>query len=326
MVASTGISREAKKMTSIFRKMKSDVAEQLRLLALVREHGTLAGAGAALRLTGAAVTQRIAKAEADWGVPLVERTTRGARLTPAAEVLADHGLAVQAQVEAARSAFAEQVDDRARRLRIGAFHADALHLLPPAMTALRHRSPEVEVSVREIQSSQALDLVAAGELDVAVMASWDDPPEPLPHTRIDTLAEDPLVLVAPADHRVARTSERRRVRLASLADEVWVVIRAGVAARGQFDRVTADAGFVPEVRFESESYDVAQALVETGYGVALVSGLARRPLDGTVARRVDDRSARRTLHLVTPEHPAAPGLVEDAAGLLRSVAADLLER
>ena len=61
-------------------------------------------------------------------------------------------------------------------LRVGAFQAAALHLLPPAMTALRHQRAEVDLSVTDIQSSDAVDLVARGELDLAVLASWDTPP------------------------------------------------------------------------------------------------------------------------------------------------------
>lgn len=40
-----------------------------------------------------------------------------------------------------------------------------------------------------------------------------------------------------------------------------MVIRGGSAARAQFDRFTGEAGFEPRIRFETESYDLAQALV-----------------------------------------------------------------
>src|SRR3982750_2608684 len=56
---------------------------QLRMLALVAAHGSMAGAAAELGLTPAALTGQVARAERDWGVPLVHRGPRGARRTGA---------------------------------------------------------------------------------------------------------------------------------------------------------------------------------------------------------------------------------------------------
>ena len=58
---------------------------QLRMLALVGEHGSMARAASELRLTPGALTAQVARAERDWGVPLVHRGPRGARLTEAGE-------------------------------------------------------------------------------------------------------------------------------------------------------------------------------------------------------------------------------------------------
>ena len=79
-----------------------------------------------------------------------------------------------------------------------------------------------------------------------------------------------------------------------------MVIRAGHAARRQFDRAAREVGFEPRVRFESESYDVAQALVGTGYGVALVSRLALNAMAGTTHRELGGRRLYRTLHAAVP--------------------------
>ncbi len=69
-----------------------------------------------------------------------------------------------------------------------------------------------------------------------------------------------------------------------------MTILAGHAAREQFDRAAAAAGFVPKIRFQTASYDVAQALVGTGIGVALVSRLAH-PAGGQLPRLLHDVAA-----------------------------------
>jgi DNA-binding transcriptional LysR family regulator len=52
------------------------------------------------------------------------------------------------------------------RLRVGTFQAAALHLLPSALTALRHRHPDADVSVMDVLSGRGADEISAGRLDV----------------------------------------------------------------------------------------------------------------------------------------------------------------
>ncbi|MGW5237592.1 LysR family transcriptional regulator [Monashia sp. NPDC004114] len=301
--------------------MKSDLADQLLLLALIEEHGTLSAAGEALGLTPPAVSQRLGRAEAEWGARLVDRGPRGARLTPAGAALAGHGRRIGREVEDALASFPAYRQGLVRRLRVGAFQAAAVHLLPPAMTALRHQVSDVDLSVIDIQSSDAVDLVARGELDLAVLASWDAAPDPGPDLVLQTILEDPMVVAFADDHPLA--SKTGPVSLAALADESWVVIRGGTAARQQFDRITREAGFEPRIRFETESYDVAQALVATGYGVALVSRMALRRDSGLTHRPLRHRNAHRTIHSLTPTAARTAPLASAFQELLVAAAADL---
>ncbi|HET7799561.1 MAG TPA: LysR family transcriptional regulator, partial [Humibacillus xanthopallidus] len=235
--------------------MKTDQADQLLLLAAIDEQGTLAGAGDVLGLTPPAVSQRLARAETFWGARLVDRGPRGAVLSEAGAALALHGSRIRREVEDAMASFPAYRQGLAARLRVGAFQAAALHLLPPAMTALRHQRDDVDLSVTDVQSSDAVQLVARGDLDLAVFASWDLPPAAPEGLTLTRVLKDPMVLAFADDHRLAGST--RALPLSSLAQESWVVIRGGSAARAQFDRITREAGFEPRIRFETESYDVA---------------------------------------------------------------------
>ncbi len=300
--------------------MKTDQADQLLLLTAIGEHGTLAAAGDVLGLTPPAVSQRLARAELFWGARLVQRGPRGASLTQAGAALAVHGARVQREVEDALASFPAYRQGLVARLRVGAFQAAALHLLPPAMTALRHRHAEIDLSVTDIQSSDALNLVARGDLDLAVLASWDVPPVAPAGLTLTRILKDPMVVAFADDHRLAGSA--RPLPLSSLAEESWVVIRGGSAARVQFDRITREAGFEPRIRFETESYDVAQALVATGYGIALVSRMARRTGPGIAHRPVQHRAAHRTLHTLR-RTDGATDLTLTFERLLHAAAADL---
>jgi DNA-binding transcriptional LysR family regulator len=251
----------------------------------------------------------------------VHRGPRGASLTAAGALLAGHGRVVDDETRRAAQGLDGLLGRLSLRLRIGAFQAAALHLLPPALTALRHRYPDAELTVTDITSDQGIDEVVAGRLDMAVVASWDTPITPPGAVTVHPLLRDPMVVVLPDDHPVLAGSSP--VGLEQLRDESWVTILAGHAARAQFDRVTAAAGFTPRIRFQTASYDVAQALVGTGIGVALVSRLALAYASRTAHRELRPPAPYRELQVVTMTDPAVTPLVEVFLHLLRDVAADL---
>jgi len=302
--------------------MNTQIPDQVRLLALIHRTGTLAGAAEILGVTPAAATQRLAKAERDWGTTLVVRGPRGAVLTPAGMVLVPHGESIDREAHAAADTFESFLGTASRRLRIGTFQAAALHLLPPALTALRHRHPDIDLSVVDVQSGRAVRAVASGDLDLAVLASWDSPPAADPRVATHHLFRDPLVVVLPDDHRLAGPTHRP-LRLRQLRDETWVLIHAGHAARQQFDHAAADAGFTPTVRFETESYDVAQALVGTGIGVALVSRLALTHAQGTTHRPLTHPALHRDIHAAAPRDTSATPLADTFIALLDDISDEI---
>jgi DNA-binding transcriptional LysR family regulator len=300
--------------------------EQLRMFALIDAHGSLAGAAAELGVTPAAVTGRVARAEQHWGVPLVLRDSRGARLTEAGHQLAAHGREVDAVCELAESAMSGSLTTASRRLRVGTFMSAALGVLPDAVTALRHRFPDSDLSIVEGTSPTLRGQVAAGEVDVAVVGTYGEEP-PLPGWLVATpLFRDPLVLCLPSDHRLAATPPSRRVRLAQLRDERWIAILAGEAARAQFDAAAAGAGIEPSISFETESYDVAQALVATGLGVAVISQMAARTVPGVTHRELERPRLHRELWAVHARDTRLTPLAPEFVTLVRRVCDDLTDR
>ena len=88
-------------------------------------------------------------------------------------------------------------------------------------------------------------------------------------------------------------------------------------------QAVATAGFTARVRFDTESYDVAQALVGTGIGVALVSRLALTDVPGTVHRELTAPGLHRRLYAVTPTDLTASPLTGIYIDLLRDVASEI---
>lgn len=300
--------------------------DQLRLLALIRRHGSLAGAADALGLTPAAVSGQLSRVERGLRSRLVQRGPRGAELTDAGQVLARFGERIDELCQDAERAVAAQLPILQSHLRVGTFQSAAQHLLPPALTALRHRNAEARITVAEIASVDGARLVAQGHLDVAVTAEYA-PRQPVPDgVRVFHLLDDPIVVCLPDDHPLAHSTEPHQpLRLSQLRSQPWIAIEEGQPARAQFDQAVSGAGFTPTLSMETANYAVAQALVGTGIACALLSRLTIAPTPGATFRPLTRPRLSRRIQAVTRTDSAWTPLVEQAVDILHQVASQLTQ-
>lgn len=288
---------------------------QLRLLLEIERTGSLARAALNLGVSPPAVSQQLARFERGVGVPLVERGARGARLTRLGQSLAGHGRRVGQELEAARETAATFLGAHLFRLRVGAPPSLSTTLLPPVLATVRYRYPDAELSVVDVMSDAGAGLIADGELDLALSAMYAELP-PNESVTYEHLLDDPLMIVLPDDHRHALGGPEVPIGLAELCDESWVSGPPGRPSRRQLDDAAAERGFVPKVPFVSESYDVAQSLVDSGVAIALVPNLALDARLRTVVRPLAQPLHRRIVAVVPTSREHIP-LAED---FLRSLA------
>jgi molybdate transport repressor ModE-like protein len=296
--------------------------QRLHVLRAVARHGSFARAAAELRFTPSAVSQQIAALERAVGQPVVERSTRGVRLTEAGEILAATADAVAAEVRLAEEALAALATGQVGRLRVATFPTASQRLLPPALAQLVREQPGAEMRVLEAEPGEALQRLRAGEVDVAVVYRFPEMsagPAGLrdPDLTWTTIVDDPLYVVLPATHRLAG---RPVVSLADLADDSWV---QGWSDCGEvLDLLAAAAGFVPKVSCTSSDYQFMQSLVAAGIGLALVpeTGLAR-DLEGlAVASTYGVRPFRRISAVTATRRRRSP-FVDRLIELLGEVSA-----
>ena len=297
---------------------------QLRVLREVAARGSFSAAADALDYTQSAVSKQIAALEREAGATLVERAVRPLRLTPSGAALAAHAEIVLGRLAAARDELDAIAGLRAGELRLATFAAAGPTIVVPAIAAFHAQHPDVRLRLVEAAPGEALAMLRAGELDVAVVHHYPAlDAAPGPDLACTALREDAYALVVPAGHRLAR---RRRVALASLAAEQWLFPRidSASAAASTYDRLMrgacAVAGFEPRVLFEINDCQTAQGFVAAGLGVAVLPGLALQPVHpGVVVRELVDAPARRVLSARLAG--AAPSAAADAAvKLLRQAA------
>jgi DNA-binding transcriptional LysR family regulator len=192
---------------------------RLRVLREVALRGSIAGAAESLRFTPSAVSQQVAKLEREAGVALVERGPKSVTLTTAGWRLVEHAEAILERLAAAESELRELAGSPPE-LRVGANTTAAVTIVPGALTRFASVRPDVEVAVAESDPLISLARLCARELDLAIVFEYDHVPLPDdPRIALETLLEEPMRIVLPAGHPVAR---QRAVRLLDLAEDTWI--------------------------------------------------------------------------------------------------------
>ena len=267
-------------------------AMRLRLLVELEDRGSLAAVADGLGYTPSAVSQQLAKLEAETGRQLLEPVGRGVRLTDAGRLLAKHAREALDRLERAELALAD-TGEPAGRLRVAAFQTAARGLVLPAFEALARRHPGIACELYDQEPEAALPLLRTGDLDVAIAEEYPHAPrERDPRLERHELGDDELLVALPARHPLARAGEP--VRLADLRDERWATPWTGTAYASMVTRACRAAGFEPDVRHRVTDLGTLLDLARAGLAVALVPslggpregrGLALRPLAGRGLRR-----------------------------------------
>ncbi len=263
---------------------------RLRALSALATHGTVLAAAEALHCTPSAVSQHITKLEQETATSLFEKDGRRLRLTDAGRLLAEHARLVLAAVERAEAALAAHHGTVSGRVTIASFPTGCRALLPLALKRLAKEQPQLEMKMLEANPHPGLELLARGEVDLALVDEWPEVPFELPPGMSQVeLGHDYADLVVPAGHPLAQ--RKKSVRLEQVAHERWVASVPGTSCYDWLKCIVPNA----YLAFLVEEFETQLTLVATGLACALVPRLARisvpagvaiLPLDPMPSRRV----------------------------------------
>jgi molybdate transport repressor ModE-like protein len=292
--------------------------KRLRVLREVAKRGSFSAAADALYLSQSAVSQHVATLEREVGMPLLERTRQGPRLTQAGEVLVFHAEAALARLAEAERELQALAGLEGGELRVASFPSASAALLTRAVSVFVERHPRVRLSVSEAEPEQSLPRLRAAELDLAL--AFDYPTRPAEQDRDlewTLLLTESLHVVLPAGHELA---SRERVDLAELSDEAWLCGVCGSSCGQVVKDICREAGFEARVAFESDDYHVLQGFVAAGLGVTLLPDLALPTLrSDVVVRPTLQPSPQRRVWAVTRADPGRSPATGPMLEVLREV-------
>jgi DNA-binding transcriptional LysR family regulator len=253
----------------------------LWLFLAVAEEQHFGRAAKRLGMSQPPLTEQIQILEQALKVKLFERSRRGTKLTPTGVAILPAVKKFVEQLERLELAVREAATGQRTMLTVGAITSAMIEVLPPLIEKMKATHPDVTISIREINSVEAIPLLQSGDIDLAFARLEGDLGSGV---KSIPLREDRLAVALAKEHPLAA---RSRIRLASLADEDFVMFYRRVSP-GYFDSlVTAchNAGFSPRIVHEVSSVASQVAFVGCGQGVALIPAAMKKMAPETVVVR-----------------------------------------
>lgn len=301
----------------------------LRQFIAVAEELNFGRAATRLHMAQSPLSQAIRNLEAMVGVPLLLRTKRSVRLTPAGVVFLREAQASLKQEEQAVEAARRAHEGSLGRLSLGFIGSVGFDILPRVVHNFQARFPEVRLDVIEARTGDQVGKLLSHQLDVGIVRL---PVAAETGLSVRLIERDYFVAALPATHPLAR---RHIIDLADLKGDSFVVFSRELIPSMHTKVLSAclEAGFYPSIAYEVLQVVSAIGVVAAGAAVALLpsnlmavkhAGVVYRPLkspasqipiDAAVAWRSWDENPVLMSFLGTLpalEDSAAPG-ARDAA-------------
>ena len=252
-------------MTLRLDRLQRISVQQLRCFEAAARLQSVTRAAAELHVTQPTVSVQLRDLAAAIGEPLFEAAGRGIRLTQAGEALQE----TVAELNACWERFATRMGEihglMRGTLRIAAV-TTAEYFVPDFIGPFAAAHPGVDIELAVENRERVVRRLQRGLDDLAVMML---PPQDLALHAV-VIAENPLVIIAPATHRLAG----RRVRLATLAGERWLMREPGSGTRTVAENHFASVGFTPRIAMSLGSNEAIKHAVMSGLGIAVLSRMA----------------------------------------------------
>jgi DNA-binding transcriptional LysR family regulator len=243
--------------------LKRVTLRQLRIWSLVAEHLSFSRAARELHLTQPAISIQVKQLQESAGVPLFEQIGKKLHLTEAGRELARCAASVTELLRAAEETLAMHGGITGGLVRIGVV-STAKYFAPSMLAAFTRIHPDVRINLSVANREEVIRLLADNAIDLAIMGR---PPKGL-STSAEPFARHPLVVIAPAHHRLAG---RRNVPLRELAQESFLMREPGSGTRMSMEKTFEDRGVPYRVGMEISSNETIKQAVMAGLGVSLLS-------------------------------------------------------
>jgi LysR family hca operon transcriptional activator len=269
----------------------------LRYFIAVAEEGSLTlAAEKRLHTAQPSLSRQIRDLEYEVGVQLMSRSVHGVELTAAGRAFLDHARLALTQAEAGAEAARRAAQPAKPTFAMGFQTGQEVDWLPRATSVLRDELLNIEIRVSSDHSTTLADDLQRGKLDIAFLRR-----EQKPDLEYKTVAKEPLVVILPSDHPLAKD---KAIDPHDLVGETFIGIsEIPRVLRAVINAYLKRTGIELTPHLEIDNFAMAVSLVASTRGVALLPASAENFLTWSVVIR-PLKGETPTIDLVVGYHKA----------------------
>lgn len=292
--------------------------QQFRYLVAVAETLHFRRAAESVNVTQPTLSTQLRELEDKLGVQLVERSRSGVTLTPIGQQIAGRARGLLRDAADIAALARAGVDPLAGTIRVGVVGSLGSYFLPLVIPELHAAYPKLKFYVREGTAVDLMTRLRDGALDVLFF------PTPVndPTLQVAPLFHEPLLIVLPSDHPLAKTATVDR---AALRGEVVMTLEAGHRLHDTVADLCAETGAQLSLDYEGTSLDTLRQMVATGLGLSVLPALYVRSEvareDLVTARPLSDPAPGRDIGMIWRQTAAQGQAYQTLARAIRGTLA-----
>jgi DNA-binding transcriptional LysR family regulator len=240
--------------------------QQLRGFLYAARSESISRAAEQMALSQPSVSLQIQALEKDLGVQLFERRGPKIRLTRDGEMLLELAGPLVEGLDTLEDEFASRRHDVIHgSVSIAAGGSTLQYIMPPTIETFVRDFPQIELRLHNVTGKKGMELLRAGEVDIAVGPLQETPSDIHFHPLV---TYEPMLITAP-DHPLAR---RKRITLKNIAEHPLILPPRDQSTYRLVELVFDEHALTHEVKLEVGGYDVIKTYVKLGLGISIVMG------------------------------------------------------
>lgn len=242
--------------------------KQLEYIIKIAEENNITHAAEKLFITQSALNQQLLKLEKELGTPLFYRSRTDWRPTPAGEVYLEAAKRILLIKQEAYSKIYDMTQAQKGSLSVGFTPGRGIAMFSHVYPEFHNAYPHIQVTPNELSVHAQQSMLLSGNLDLGFMTLLECQQKTgLEYTKIAT---EELILAMPASKAASYPCSLQsdsifpEFDLTLLRDEPFVLTHKTSTIRELTDRIFSEAGFSPNVLFETANNQTIISMIQAG--------------------------------------------------------------
>jgi len=239
--------------------------QDLRVLCMLPEFGSIKAVADSIYLTQPAISYRIRKLEDEFDVKILIRENKGIRFTPEGEFLVEYARRALDELDRVKEQLGNFGDRVQGTLRLGVANNFAHYKLPEILKKFQSLYPKVRIKLHTGLSPEIMDLAILNKIDIGIENCGY------------TWAGEKRLLCR---ERIALISNRE-IRVAEIGNYPMIMTKRNHVLHQQINTwLRNNLKTPPVVAMEVDFIDTCKTMVKNGLGIAIVPAFCLEETNG----------------------------------------------